>query len=49
MFSMVLTMDEDGMYGVHMEIEEWANDEDVAEAMQAAYYKFLIDTGLVEE
>lgn len=49
MFSMVLSMDENGMYGVHMEVEDWASDEDVAEAFQAAYFKFLIDTGLIED
>ena len=49
MFSMFMTMDEDGNYGVHMEIEAWATDEDVAEALQAAYFKFLMDAGLLVE
>jgi len=46
MIELFVTMDENGQYGVHMEVANWASDEDVAEALQAVYYKFLIDSGL---
>lgn len=43
LFSMYMTIDQDGNYGVHMEVNDVYGDEQIFEALLAAAFKFAED------